>query len=384
MPSRKPARSQRASAAPAPDTKSFDAPPAGALPASLEDVAEEFGDDLADDIAGASLTAAAATADGAATGGRTEALIVPAAAHGQRLDVFLGAQITAFSRNHLKSLIEDGCVSVNGQPITAPSRKVAQGQRLVVRLRPTAQSLAFVAEPMDLAVVFEDAHLLVVNKPAGLVVHPAAGNWQGTLMNGLLAHHAGAADLPRAGIVHRLDKDTSGLMVVGKTLEAVTALSRAIAAREVSRQYLALAHGAVDEAFSVMSSIGRDPVTRVKMAVVPAGKAARTDVQRLVCGTWQDPASGLPTRTYSGVLCTLHTGRTHQIRVHLSSRKHPLVADVLYGGVPALGMGRQALHAAKLSFKHPITGEALAFEAPLPDDMAQAWSALASAATHGA
>lgn len=340
----------------------------------LDDLAEDLSEDFADDI-GAEPVAAPPAEE------RTESLTVPASSHGQRLDAFLGAQITAFSRNHLKALIEDGCVAVDGQALTTPSRKVAQGQRVVVRLRPTAQSLAFVAEPMDLAIVFEDAHLLVINKPAGLVVHPAAGNWQGTLMNGLLAHHAGAVALPRAGIVHRLDKDTSGLMVVGKTLEAVTALSRAIAAREVSRQYLALAQGTVDETFSVMSSIGRDPVTRVKMAVVPAGKAARTDVQRLLCGQWQDPAADLPPRAYSGVLCTLHTGRTHQIRVHLSSRKHPLVADALYGGAQALGMRRQALHAAKLSFKHPITGEALAFEAPLPDDMAQAWAALALAVT---
>jgi len=338
-------------------------------PVVFEEVADDLNEDLADEL----MAESAAAPPGPQ---RMEALTVPASSHGQRLDAFLGAQITAYSRSHLKSLIEDGCVTVDGQALMTPSRKVAQGQRLLVRLRPTAQSLAFVAEPMDLAIVFEDAHLLVVNKPAGLVVHPAAGNWQGTLMNGLLAHHAGAVDLPRAGIVHRLDKDTSGLMVVGKTLEAVTALSRAIAAREVSRQYLALAHGTVDEAFSVMSSIGRDPVTRVKMAVVPSGKAARTDVQRLLCGQWRDPAADLPQRAYSGVLCTLHTGRTHQIRVHLSSRKHPLVADALYGGALALGMRRQALHAAKLSFKHPITGEALAFEASLPDDMAHAWAAL--------
>lgn len=374
MPPRKPAPSVRPSprhdvAAGAPDQ-----PTADTLQASLAELAEDLSEDFADD-AGAGPVASMPAEE------RTASLTVPASSHGQRLDAFLGAQITAYSRSHLKSLIEDGCVSVDGQALTTPSRKVAQGQCLVVRLRPTAQSLAFVAEPMDLAIVFEDAHLLVINKPAGLVVHPAAGNWQGTLMNGLLAHHAGAVDLPRAGIVHRLDKDTSGLMVVGKTLEAVTALSRAIAAREVSRQYLALAHGTVDEAFSVMSSIGRDPVTRVKMAVVPSGKPARTDVQRLLCAQWQDPAADVPPRAYSGVLCTLHTGRTHQIRVHLSSRKHPLVADALYGGALAMGMRRQALHAAKLSFRHPITGEALAFEAPLPDDMAQAWAALSTAAT---
>lgn len=308
-------------------------------------------------------------------------MVVASASHGQRLDVFLVAGAPEFSRSHLKHLIEEGCVELDGKAVSTASRKVAAGQRVSVLLKPTAQSQAFVPEKMDLDVVFEDAHLMVVNKPAGLVVHPAAGNWTGTLMNGLLAHHAGAVDLPRAGIVHRLDKDTTGLMVVGKTLAAVTALTRAIAAREVSRQYLALVHGVVDEAFSVTSSIGRDPVTRVKMAVVPSGKPARTDVQRLIVGEWA-PAPVVakgerqPVRAYSGVLCTLHTGRTHQIRVHLSSRRHPLVADAMYGGAQALGMTRQALHATRLSFQHPIEARPLSFEAPLPQDMAQAWATL--------
>ena len=309
-------------------------------------------------------------------------LEVEPSGHGQRLDAWLSARIPAYSRSHLKGLIEAGAVQVAGQVVASASRKVAQGQVVDIVLQATAQSQAFVPEPMALPIVFEDEHLLVVDKPAGLVVHPAAGNWSGTLMNGLLAHHVGAASLPRAGIVHRLDKDTSGLMVVGKTLEAVTALSRAIAAREVKRQYLALVHGQAPESESVSSSIGRDPVTRVRMAVVPSGKPARTDVQRLLCAQVQEaPPSGRgedarPARWVSGVLCTLHTGRTHQIRVHLSSRRHPLVADALYGGAPLLGMTRQALHAARLGFVHPITGEAMRFEAPLPADMAAAWSAL--------
>lgn len=321
--------------------------------------------------------------------GSFKRLTVEPQAHGQRLDAWLAAQIASHSRSHLKNLIESGLVSSAGQLLTSASRKVGQGQVIEVRLQPTAQSQAFVPEPMDLPIVFEDAHLLVVDKPAGLVVHPAAGNWHGTLMNGLLAHHVGAASLPRAGIVHRLDKDTSGLMVVGKSLEAVTALSRAIAAREVKRQYLALVHGEVPDTLTISSSIGRDPVTRVRMAVVPSGKPARTDVQRLLCGAWSPDEPGtrraderVP-RWVSGVLCTLHTGRTHQIRVHLSSRRHPLVADALYGGAPALGMTRQALHAARLGFLHPVTGEALLFEAPLPPDMAEAWQRLESGASHG-
>lgn len=314
--------------------------------------------------------------------------VVSEAAHGQRLDVFLVAGAGEFSRSHLKHLVGSGCVEIDGKLVSTASRKVLAGQRVAILLKPTAQSQAFVPEHMVLPIVFEDEHLLVVNKPAGLVVHPAAGNWTGTLMNGLLAHHAGAPHLPRAGIVHRLDKDTSGLMVVGKTLTAVTALTRAIAAREVSRQYLALVHGVMPDAFTVESSIGRDPVTRVKMAVLPSGKPARTDVQRLLSGEWVAPLSpakgerAMP-RSFSGVLCTLHTGRTHQIRVHLSSRRHPLVADALYGGAQALGMGRQALHAARLTFLHPLTGERLAFEAPLPPDMAQAWAQLEAVSRAG-
>lgn len=293
-------------------------------------------------------------------------------AHGQRLDVFLVSMAPDFSRSYLKTLVESGHVQVAGQVANSASRKVLAGQSVVLELKPTPQSQAFSPEQMDIPIVFEDEHLLVVNKPAGMVVHPAAGNWTGTLMNGLLAHHAGAMDLPRAGIVHRLDKDTSGLMVVGKTIQAVTALSRAIAARTVSRQYLALVHGSPLEAFSVNEPIGRDPVTRVRMAVVASGKEAKTDVQCLLTGE----VEGL-TQPISGVRCTLHTGRTHQIRVHLSHRKYPLVADAMYGGQPALGMARQALHATRLALVHPVTNVEMVWEAPLPDDMGQAWAELA-------
>jgi 23S rRNA pseudouridine1911/1915/1917 synthase len=171
--------------------------------------------------------------------------------------------------------------------------------------------------------------------------------------------------LPRAGIVHRLDKDTSGLMVVAKTLPAMTALSRAIAAREVGREYLALAHGEMPmESMTIDAPIGRDPRSRVRMAVTASGKAARTDVRRIAVG-----------HLVTALRCTLHTGRTHQIRVHLASRGHPLVADALYGGRPLLGLTRQALHATRLRLVHPVTLSPLCFDAPPPADFAEAWHA---------
>ncbi|WP_374318831.1 RluA family pseudouridine synthase [Aquabacterium sp.] len=307
--------------------------------------------------------------------------LVATADRGHRLDAWLAVLAPEYSRSHLKTLIESGCVTVDGSLVSTASRKVVPGQRIAVLLRPTAQSQAFVAEKMDLPIVYEDDALIVINKPPGMVVHPAAGNWSGTLMNGLLAHHAGASALPRAGIVHRLDKDTSGLMVVGKTIEAVTALSRAIADRAVRRQYVALVHGLAPDAMEVDAPIGRDPVSRVRMAVQGAGKPARTDVRCLMRTRARlDDGWG----QYSAVECTLHTGRTHQIRVHLSSKGLPLVADVLYGGKPALGMGRQALHAFRLGFIHPSTGEACQFESPLPSDMASAWRILQEAAEKAA
>jgi 23S rRNA pseudouridine1911/1915/1917 synthase len=299
--------------------------------------------------------------------------VLGADGHGERLDKQLVRLATEFSRSHLQGLIERGHVWLDGRTCTKAATRLRVGQTIAVELVPTDESRAFVAQPMVLDILHEDADLLVINKPVGLVVHPAPGNWSGTLLNGLLAHHAAAATLPRAGIVHRLDKDTSGVMVVAKSLPAMTGLVRDIAARRVRRQYLAIAQGQVGEpALSIETPIGRDPVSRVKMAVVAVaagGRPARTDVERV----------GGDARL-SALQCRLHSGRTHQIRVHLAHSGHPLVGDALYGGKPALGLRRQALHALRLGFEHPVTRAALSFEAPAPRDFADAWAQLCGSA----
>lgn len=293
--------------------------------------------------------------------------LVDASGHGQRLDRVLAMQVPEFSRSYLQQLIADGAVRLDGHPATRSAYRVRAGQQGEVELRATPQSQAFLPEPMALDVVYEDPHLLVVNKPAGLVVHPAPGNWSGTLLNGLLARDPGAATLPRAGIVHRLDKDTSGLMVVARDRPTMDALVRLIAAREVSRQYLALAHrpwqGPAQR--EVEAPIGRDSANRLRMAVVDlareSGKPAATHFS-LIANTPQG----------CWVQASLRTGRTHQIRVHMAHLGHPLVGDAVYGGAAAAGLERQALHAYRLAFTHPATGQPMAFQAPLPADLLSA------------
>ena len=296
---------------------------------------------------------------------------VPVESHGGRLDKALAGLVPEFSRNYLQQLIEAGGVTVKGTKTVKTSAKVKAGDELSIELRPTPQSQAFKPEAMALDIVYEDAYLLVINKPAGLVVHPAPGNWSGTLLNGLLAHDPQASFMPRAGIVHRLDKDTSGLMVVARQRQTMDQLVGMIAARTVSREYIALAHGAWEGAKTrqVEAPIGRDPRNRLRMAVVDleknSGKTASTVVSLM--GN---------SETHCLVRCRLHTGRTHQIRVHMAFLDHPLVSDTLYGGALAGDMARQALHACRLAFAHPATGEAMEFKSPPPPDLLRAMDAL--------
>jgi 23S rRNA pseudouridine1911/1915/1917 synthase len=283
--------------------------------------------------------------------------------HAQRLDRALAELVPEFSRSYLQQLIDLGCVTINGVVVKKQSARVKAADLGVVELRPTPQSQAFKPEVMALDIAFEDDSLMVINKPVGLVVHPAPGNWSGTLLNGLLAYDSQFINLPRAGIVHRLDKDTSGLMVVAKTRPVMDALIRSIAAREVGRQYVALGHRpwVGVRTREINAPIGRDPRNRLRMAVVnlstDPGKQARTDVELL-----QNSDQGCLVR------CTLHTGRTHQIRVHMASIGHSLVADEVYGGAAAAGMLRQALHAWRLAFVHPVTQESMVFQSALPAD----------------
>lgn len=291
-------------------------------------------------------------------------VMVPLQGHGQRLDRALADAVPEFSRSYLQQLIELGVVQVAGKLVLKASVRVKAGELLSIELRPTPQSQAFKPEDMVLDVVFEDDYLRVINKPAGLVVHPAPGNWSGTLLNGLLARDVQASLLPRAGIVHRLDKDTSGLMVVARQRQTMDQLVAMIAARDVSREYIAFVNGPWQgsKTRQIDSPVGRDPRNRLRMAVVDlaknAGKPASTTVSLLdVAGS------------FSLVRCKLHTGRTHQIRVHMADIGHPLVADQTYGGGAGGGLLRQGLHAFRLAFIHPATGAEMVFTMQPPPDI---------------
>jgi 23S rRNA pseudouridine1911/1915/1917 synthase len=285
----------------------------------------------------------------------------PADCAGQRLDLALSRLLPQYSRARIATWIKAGHVSVDGR-VAGVRDKLHGGERICIAPQPTPEETAFRPEAIPLAIVHEDEALLVINKPPGLVVHPGSGNWQGTLLNALLAHAPQLAAIPRAGIVHRLDKDTSGLLVVAKTLTAQTDLVRQLQARSVSREYRAVVHGKVARNGRIEGAIGRDPRSRTRMAVVSSGKPAVTHYSIL---------EKLPRATV--LACKLETGRTHQIRVHLQKLGHPIWGDPVYGPrhVPAEPqIARQALHAERLALSHPVSGATLQWEAPLPADMA--------------
>jgi 23S rRNA pseudouridine1911/1915/1917 synthase len=282
---------------------------------------------------------------------------------GLRLDKVLATLVPQYSRSRLQQWIESGRVTVDGE--AARTKMTVFGdENIAIQPQAAPEEQAFRPEPMALAIVYEDASIAVIDKPAGLVVHPAAGNWSGTLLNGLLHYIPAIAGVPRAGIVHRLDKETSGLMVVAKTLEAHTDLVRQLQARSVKREYLALVWGTPRIGGKIDAAMGRHPRDRIKMAVLEnaTAKPAVTHFQRIATGS-------LDGRPVSLMRCQLETGRTHQIRVHMQSIGFPLVGDTVYGKPHlASAFARQALHAHRLGLIHPVSGESCEWIAPLPED----------------
>lgn len=313
---------------------------------------------------------------------RREALVPPELA-GKRVDLALAAIWPEFSRARIQRWIRDGRVTVDGL-VLRPRDAIAAGAKAVLRA-PVEAAGGDRPEPIPLDIVGEDDAIIVVNKPAGLVVHPGAGNRDGTLVNALLHHAPELVGLPRAGIVHRLDKDTSGLLVVARTLQAHARLVESMRAREIKREYRAVVAGVPTGGFTVDEPIARHPVDRTRMAVRRGGRESVTHVRVLE-----------RFRAHALLAVELETGRTHQIRVHLAHRRFPIVGDPVYGRrrvlpkapapglVEALdGFKRQALHAARLEFPHPAHGARAAFEAPMPGDIEALIAALRADAADG-
>ncbi len=303
-------------------------------------------------------------------------LQLPACPGGQRLDQALAAALPQYSRSRLAGWIREGAVVLDGRP-ARPRDAVFGGETVRVRAEPVLDERVL-PERMPLVVRHKDPHIFVIDKPAGLVVHPGAGNREHTLQNGLLALDRGLAAVPRAGIVHRIDKDTSGLLVVARTIEAHAALVEMLREHAIEREYVALCVGAMTGGGTVDKPIGRHRTDRLRMTVRSDGRDAVTHYRLVERFAW-----------HSLLRVMLETGRTHQIRVHLAHIGHPLVGDPLYGGRRQLTAGaspaqraalaafrRQALHAAGLRFEHPITGQGIEVESPLPDDFGQLLDAL--------
>jgi len=300
-------------------------------------------------------------------------LIVPDSLKGERADRVLVELFPDYSRTQLTHWLKTGVITVNGTTLK-PKTRLHGGEAIQIHgpMEAPSTSEHIEAEPIALDIIYEDDTLMVINKPAGLVVHPGAGNAGGTLINGLVHHDANLKALPRAGIVHRLDKDTTGLLLIAKTLEALTALSKQMQAREIDRRYIALAHGSFISGGKIITGFGRHPRNRLKMAVTPGGREAITHY------SIRKKYPALPATLLD---IKLMTGRTHQIRVHMAHKHHAIIGDQLYSGrarhpknlddtskALLLGFKRQALHAASLSFTHPVTQETLTLEAKLPDD----------------
>lgn len=284
--------------------------------------------------------------------------------YGERLDKLLSRLVPQFSRSRIQQWLEDGFVTVDGQHVKGKTAMMG-GERVHIEPQANAADRAYQAEPVPFSVIYEDETLLVIDKPVGLVVHPGAGNWSGTLLNGLLHRNPASQAVPRAGIVHRLDKDTSGLMVVAKTLEAQTSLVRQLQARTVKREYLALVWGSPRLQGKVDAAMARHPRDRIKMAVSQSvmAKSAVTHYERIATGAIDDKPVSL-------VRCELETGRTHQIRVHMQSIGFPLVGDALYGKSHlAHHFPRQALHAFRLSLVHPASGEDMSWTSAIAPDL---------------
>lgn len=291
---------------------------------------------------------------------------------GDRLDKVLAARLKDVSRSRLKTLIEEGHVTINGEKADKPKQKVGFGDTVTVELKPRLEDMDFVATPMDLDVVYEDSDILVINKPAGLVVHPAAGHWDDTLLNGLIAYNPIFKTLPRAGIVHRLDRDTTGLMVVAKNENAMLDLVRQLQDRTVKREYWALTRGQAPADKVIDAAIERDPRNPLRFAIGKGGRAkpATTHIRCIE----QKEVKGKP---FSWVACRLKTGRTHQIRVHMESIGLPLIGDPLYrnklpkpqeDGSVLNSFNRQALHASRLGLIHPKTKETMEWFVEPPQD----------------
>ena len=307
-------------------------------------------------------------------------IIIPREYHHQRLDSVLAQLLSEYSRSQISTWIKNGSVLVN-QKNAKPKDKVADGDQIEVKVDFTPTDISFNScqpEDIPLSIVYEDDELLVINTPAGLVVHPGAGNREHTLVNALLHHAPSLEHLPRAGIIHRLDKDTTGLLVVAKTLTAHTSLIRQMQAREIQRHYITLVQGHVISGGTIETCFGRHPRNRLKMAVSGQGRQAITHYS--LKKQYKD---------YTLLDVSLMTGRTHQIRVHLAHINHPVVGDTLYGGRMRLPNNasdqlrallqefkRQALHACTLSFIHPESDKELTCTAPLPDDFQQLLKAL--------